>query len=67
MDGVISVSPDVDRRWTIVKLRRGIALPIIESVEESEKRRYDTGSRLTEDLEEVIVIQTTACFTDIAC
>lgn len=41
-------------------------MPNIEVVEESEGICYDTGNRLTEDVEEVIVIQTTTCFTDIA-
>lgn len=64
MDGVIRTSLGIDRIWKIVKLRKGIALPSIEIVEESEGRCYDTGNRLTKDLEEVIVIQTTTCFID---
>lgn len=63
---MIRTSPSIDKIWTMVKLRKDIALSSVEIVEESEGRCYDVGNRLTEDLEEVIVTQTTTSFTNIA-
>lgn len=56
MDHFMSVSPRDERVWTIVKQKEGIVVPNVKRVEEREARHYDTGNRLTEDLEEVIVI-----------
>lgn len=66
MDRSVNVSVGEKRAWTLVKLREGVVVPSIEIVEEEEAKHYETGSKLREEIEEVIVIETTASFTDIA-